>query len=70
MFVCVSMCHMCVGVSMHTCAGSCGSHRRLSDSLKLELDVAVGCLMDCWSYKGPLQVRLTSEPFYSSWKMI
>lgn len=43
-FLCKHLPHVC-----HVCSGACGG-QRLSDSLKLELDVVVDFLVDCWSY--------------------
>lgn len=51
--LCVCLCkhlpHVCLCVC-HMCSGTCGSQRRLSGSLKLELDVVVDFLVECWNY--------------------
>lgn len=47
-FLCKHLPHVCLYVCL-VCSGACGG-QRLSDSLKLELDVVVDFLVECWSY--------------------
>jgi hypothetical protein len=65
--MCMSLClHVCMYVCAQCVCSSCGSQKRVSDPLELELTDGYESLCGCWKLNpGPLkeqQVLLTAGP--------